>query len=64
MKKIAIIGIIIAIVLIGGIAYYLSYSDIVQNPNLGSNSNQININATGRHFNVELEESIEVKSSP
>ena len=65
LKKIIIIGIIIAILFIGGIAYYLLYSsDIVKNPNLDSNSNQININDTGRHFNVELKESIGIKSSP
>jgi len=65
LKKIGIIGIIIAILFIGSIAYYLSYSSSIEkNPNLDSNSNQININDTGRNFNVELEESMEVKSSP
>jgi hypothetical protein len=63
VKKLVAIGIIIAIVIAIGIASVTLYGNISDSNN-SSAPQEVPVNGVGRHFSVELKESVGVSEKP
>lgn len=62
MKKVILVGLAIAVVI--GAALVLSYSNNMDKTSIITPNNGNTINATGKHYSVNLTESMGVKTSP
>ena len=64
MKKIRVIGIIVAVILIGIVSVVFYSNSFVSNKDTIPAETEKPTNATGRHFTVELKESVSVSENP
>ena len=64
MNKVPVIGIIITAIILIGIVSTISYNNSVPNKDTKPLETENPTNATGRHFTVELKESVGVSENP
>ena len=64
MNKALVIGIIVTAIILMGIVSTVSYNNSLPNKDNAPLETENPTNATGRHFTVELEESVDVSENP